>query len=280
MDTIYVDAAKAVPKKTKAIKLYHKEDFAGMRAAGQLTAKCLDMLVDFIAPGITTREIDEYIFGFGVQHNAVPATLGYRGYGYSSCTSINEVVCHGIPGERALENGDIVNVDITFILDGWHGDSSRMYGVGEVRRKAQKLIDTTYESLILGIQKAKPGNTTGDIGSAIQKHIERHRYSIVREFCGHGIGKLFHESPNILHYGQRKSGDVLKPGMIFTIEPMVNFGAAGIKVLSDNWTAVTQDGSLSAQFEHTIGITDTGCEIFTKSPKKLDKPPLTKVNPK
>ena len=274
MNTTYVDAEKEIPKKSKAIKLYRKEDFVNMRAAGQVTAKCLDSLVDLIKPGVSTKEIDEYIFDFGVQHHAIPATLGYRGYGFSSCTSINEVVCHGIPSERKLENGDIINVDITFILDGWHGDSSRMYGVGEIKRKAQKLIDTTYESLILGIQKAKPGNTTGDIGSTIQKHVERHRFSIVREFCGHGIGRLFHENPNILHFGQRKSGDVLKPGMIFTIEPMVNFGKAGIRVRSDNWTAETQDGSLSAQFEHTIGITEAGCEIFTKSPQKLDKPPL------
>ncbi len=278
MNTTYVDAEKSIPKKSKAIKLYRKEDFVNMRAAGQITAKCLDSLVDLIKPGVSTKEIDEYIFDFGVQHHAIPATLGYRGYGFSSCTSINEVVCHGIPSERKLENGDIVNVDITFILDGWHGDSSRMYGVGEIKRKAQKLIDTTYESLILGIQKAKPGNTTGDIGSTIQKHVERHRFSIVREFCGHGIGRLFHENPNILHFGQRKSGDILKPGMIFTIEPMVNFGKAGIRVRSDNWTAETQDGSLSAQFEHTIGITETGCEIFTKSPQKLDKPPLKNAN--
>ena len=278
MNTTYVDAEKEIPKKSKAIKLYRKEDFVNMRAAGQVTAKCLDSLVDLIKPGVSTKEIDEYIFDFGVQHHAIPATLGYRGYGFSSCTSINEVVCHGIPSERKLENGDIINVDITFILDGWHGDSSRMYGVGEIKRKAQKLIDTTYESLILGIQKAKPGNTTGDIGSTIQKHVERHRFSIVREFCGHGIGRLFHENPNILHFGQRKSGDVLKPGMIFTIEPMVNFGKAGIRVRSDNWTAETQDGSLSAQFEHTIGITEAGCEIFTKSPQKLDKPPLINAN--
>ena len=278
MNTTYVDAEKEIPKKSKAIKLYRKEDFVNMRAAGQVTAKCLDSLVDLIKPGVSTKEIDEYIFDFGVQHHAIPATLGYRGYGFSSCTSINEVVCHGIPSERKLENGDIINVDITFILDGWHGDSSRMYGVGEIKRKAQKLIDTTYESLILGIQKAKPGNTTGDIGSTIQKHVERHRFSIVREFCGHGIGRLFHENPNILHFGQRKSGDVLKPGMIFTIEPMVNFGKAGIRVRSDNWTAETQDGSLSAQFEHTVGITESGCEIFTKSPQKLDKPPLMNAN--
>ena len=275
MTTTYVEAAKNLPINSKAIKLYDSDAFVGMRTAGQVTAKCLDALVDIIKPGITSNEIDEFILEFGAQHQAVPATLNYRGYPFASCVSANSVVCHGCPSDKKLENGDIVNVDITYIIDGWHGDSSRMYGVGEIRRKAQKLIDITYESLILGIQKAKPGNTTGDIGSIIQKHVERHRFSIVREFCGHGIGKSFHEHPNILHYGQRKSGDVLKPGMIFTIEPMVNFGKAAIEVLEDKWTAVTQDRSLSAQFEHTIGITETGCEIFTKSPANLDKPATT-----
>ena len=278
MNTKYVEAASAAPKKSKAIKLYSQNDFTEMRAVGQVTAKCLDELVDLIKPGITTKQVDEFIFEFGSRHGAVPATLGYRGYPFSSCTSVNNVVCHGFPDDQKLINGDIVNVDITFILNGWHGDSSRMYGVGEVKRKAQKLIDVTYESLMLGVQQAKPGNTTGDIGSTIQKHVERHGFSIVREFCGHGTGKLFHDTPNILHFGQRKSGDALKPGMIFTIEPMVNFGNAAIKILEDKWTAVTKDDSLSAQFEHTIGITETGCEIFTKSPKNMNKPPLSYGN--
>ena len=274
MNTFYIEAAKAPEKNTGHIRLYNEDDFKGMRRVSQLTAACLDELYDFIEPGLTTQAIDEFVFEFGRKHGAVPATLHYRGYGFSTCTSVNEVVCHGMPDSRKLREGDIINVDVTFLLDGWHGDSSRTYGVGKIAGKANRLLNITYKSLLIGIEQAKPGNTTGDIGAAIQKYVEKNRCSVVRVFCGHGVGRLFHDAPNILHYGKRKSGDVLKPGMIFTIEPMVNFGHHDVKVLSDHWTAVTRDGTLSAQFEHTVGITENGCEVFTKSPRGLDKPPV------
>jgi len=208
-----------------------------------------------------------------IEAGGVPATLGYRGYTKSCCTSINHVVCHGIPGDKALKDGDIVNIDVTPILDGWHGDTSRMYLVGDVPLKARKLVDITYECLMLGLEQAKPGNRLGDIAHAIQAHAEKHRYGVVRDFCGHGLGRLFHDSPEVIHAGRPGTGPELKPGMFFTVEPMINIGRADVKLLDDGWTAVTRDRSLSAQFEHSIGITETGHEVFTKSPKGLDHPP-------
>jgi methionyl aminopeptidase len=209
-----------------------------------------------------------------MDRGALPATFMYRGYTKSCCTSINHVVCHGIPNDKPLREGDIVNVDVTYILDGWHGDSSRMLAVGEVPRRAERLIEVTHEAMMRGIAAVKPGATTGDIGAAIQDYAEgEERMSVVRDFCGHGLGRLFHDEPNILHYGRRGEGVLLKPGMFFTVEPMINLGRPHVKVLADGWTAVTRDRSLSAQFEHSVGVTETGVEIFTLSPKGLDRPP-------
>ena len=271
----YVDAATAPLKNTGAIRLYGAEAFAGLRRAGRFAADCLDAVVPLARPGVTTQEIDDFVHDFALKGGALPATLNYRGYNKSVCTSINHVVCHGIPDDRPLKDGDIVNIDVTFVVDGWHGDSSRMYLVGDVKRAAARLVDVTYESLLRGIAQVKPGNTTGDIGHAIQTYVEAERCSVVRDFCGHGIGLLFHDTPNILHYGEPNTGIELRPGMVFTIEPMVNLGRPAVKVLSDGWTAVTRDRSLSAQFEHMVGVTDTGCEVFTLSPKGLHKPPYT-----
>ncbi|MBX3453315.1 type I methionyl aminopeptidase [Ferrovibrio sp.] len=256
-----------------AIRLHKPEDFEGMRKAGQLAAATLDYITPFVVPGVTTGKLDELCHNFMVENGGIPATLGYRGYSKSCCTSINHVVCHGIPGEKRLEEGDILNIDVTPILDGWHGDTSRMYHVGAVGVKARRLCDITYEAMMRGIEVVKPGATTGDIGHAIQKFVERERFSVVRDFCGHGLGRIFHEPPNILHYGRPGTGVPLRAGMFFTIEPMVNAGKFDVKVLSDGWTAVTKDRSLSAQFEHSIGVTETGYEIFTISPKGLHKPP-------
>jgi methionyl aminopeptidase len=269
----YVDAATAPLKNTGAIRLYGPEAFEGLRRAGRFAAECLDAVAPLARPGVTTQEIDDFVHDFSLKGGALPATLNYRGYNKSVCTSINHVVCHGIPDDRPLKDGDIVNIDVTFILDGWHGDSSRMYLVGDVKRAATRLVDVTYESLLRGIAQVKPGNTTGDIGHAIQSYVEAERCSVVRDFCGHGIGLLFHDTPNILHYGEPNTGIELRPGMVFTIEPMVNLGRPAVKVLSDGWTAVTRDRSLSAQFEHMVGVTETGCEVFTLSPKGLHKPP-------
>ncbi len=271
----YVDAAIAPLKNTGQIRLYAPDDFDGMRKASRLAASALDALCEIVAPGIATQQIDDFVLQFGLDHGAVPATLNYRGYTKSCCTSVNHVVCHGIPNEKPLREGEIVNIDITYILNGWHGDSSRMYGVGRVKRAAERLIDVTYEALQRGIAAARPGNTTGHIGAAIQTYVEGERCSVVRDFCGHGVGRLFHDTPNILHYGNPGDGLELRPGMIFTIEPMVNLGRPHVKVLADGWTAVTRDRSLSAQFEHSVGITAEGCEIFTRSPAGLDKPPLS-----
>ena len=215
---------------------------------------------------MTTQSIDDFILEFGLARGALPATLNYRGYRKSSCTSINHVVCHGIPNDKPLRDGDIVNIDVGFVLDGWHGDSSRMYGVGTLKRAAERLIEVTYECLVRGIAAVRPGGHMGDIGHAIQTYAEGERCSVVRDFCGHGVGRAFHEPPNVLHYGERGEGAEIRPGMIFTIEPMINLGRAHVKLLSDGWTAVTRDRSLSAQFEHTIGVTETGVEIFTLSP--------------
>jgi methionyl aminopeptidase len=255
------------------IKLHGPEGFEGMRAAGRLAAEILDALVPVVAPGVTTREIDDFVFARMREAGAVPATLGYRGYTHSCCTSINHVVCHGIPADKALKDGDIVNIDVTPILGGWHGDSSRMYLVGDVPVKARRLVDVTYECLMIGLEQARPGNRLGDISAAIQRHAEKNRYSVVRDFCGHGLGRLFHDSPEVVHAGRPGTGPELRPGMFFTVEPMINIGRADCKLLDDGWTAVTRDRSLSAQFEHSIGITEDGCEIFTASPKGYDKPP-------
>ena len=269
----YLEADTAPLKNTGHIKLYSERDFAGMRRASQLTARALDLIADMIKPGLTTKAIDDFVFQFGLDNNAVPATLNYRGYTKSCCTSINHVVCHGIPDTKPLRNGDIVNVDVTYILDGWHGDSSRMYNVGTVKRAAERLVEVTYEALMLGVAEVKPGNFTGDIGAAIQDYAESERCGVVRDFCGHGVGLLFHDAPNILHYGRRGEGVEMKPGMIFTIEPMINLGRPHVKVKSDGWTAVTRDRSLSAQFEHSVGVTEDGCEIFTDSPAGHTMPP-------
>ena len=271
--TAYIDAAQAPLKNTGAIKIYNEEDFAGMRKASQITAKCLDELSHMIKPGVTTQEIDDFVYEFGVENNAFPATLNYRGFTKSCCTSINHVVCHGIPNDKPLREGEIINVDVTYVIDGWHGDSSRMYAVGEIKRAAERLIQVTYKSLMLGIEAVKPGNTTGHIGEAIQTYAEGQRCSVVRDFCGHGVGKLFHDAPNVLHYGHAGEGVELRPGMIFTIEPMINLGRPSVKVLGDGWTAVTRDRSLTAQFEHSIGVTENGCEIFTASPAGYTLPP-------
>jgi methionyl aminopeptidase len=270
---IAVAADNRVESRNGVIKLHGPDAFEGMRRAGRLAAEILDALAPQVAPGISTDEIDAIVQRMTLDAGAVPATLGYRGFTKSCCTSINHVVCHGIPGDKVLKDGDIVNIDVTPILDGWHGDTSRMYFVGDVPLKARRLVDVTYECLMLGIEQARPGNRLGDISNAIQVHAERNRYSVVRDFCGHGLGRLFHDSPEVVHAGHPGTGPELKPGMFFTVEPMINIGRADVKLLEDGWTAVTRDRSLSAQFEHSIGITETGCEIFTKSPKGLDRPP-------
>lgn len=265
--------AESPPTRSTAIKLYDESGFAGMRKAGRLAAEILDALVPHVVPGVSTGELDDIVRRMTIDGGGVPATMGYRGYEHSCCTSINTVICHGIPGDRRLAEGDIVNIDVTPMVDGWHGDSSRMYIAGEAPIKARRLVEVTYECLMLGIEQAKPGNRIGDIAHAIQSHAEGHRYSVVREFCGHGLGRLFHDAPEVVHAGKPGTGPLLKPGMIFTIEPMINIGKPHGKVLEDGWTAVTRDRSLSAQFEHSIGITENGCEIFTASPKGLHKPP-------
>jgi methionyl aminopeptidase len=272
-DYLAVADTEAPASRSGAIKLYGPDGFKGMRAAGQAAAEVLDSLVPHVRAGVTTQEIDEIVYAGMVARGGVPATLGYRGFTGSCCTSINHVVCHGIPGERALRDGDIVNIDVTIVLDGWHGDTSRMFLVGDVPIRARRLVDVTYECMMLGIEAARPGNHLGDIGHAIQAHAEKHRYGVVRDFCGHGVGRVFHDAPEVVHAGRPGTGPELRPGMFFTIEPMINIGKPAVKVLEDGWTAVTRDRSLSAQFEHMVGITDEGCEIFTRSPKGYDKPP-------
>ncbi|HEY4174552.1 MAG TPA: type I methionyl aminopeptidase [Rhodopila sp.] len=259
---------------SRRITIHAPGDFAGMRAAGRLAAQTLDFIAPHVKPGVSTAILDKLCDDFILENGAISACLNYRGYPKSICTSINHVVCHGIPSDRKLENGDILNIDVTVILDGWHGDSSRMYAAGTPNTRARNLIDVTYESLMRGLKVVKPGATLGDVGHAIQTYVEANRFSVVRDFCGHGIGRRFHEPPNVLHFGRIGEGPILRTGMFFTIEPMVNAGRPEVKVLDDGWTAVTRDRSLSAQFEHMIGVTDTGCEIFTLSPAGLDKPPL------
>ncbi len=248
------------------IRIYEDADFAGMRATGQVTAQILDEVAEHVFPGQATGAIDAFIEKRVTEMGTTSATIGYRGYQHASCISVNHVVCHGIPGEKKLKDGDIINIDVTVIKDGWFGDSSRMYVAGKLSRKSERLIQVTHDSLMKGIEAVKPGNTFGDIGHAIQNYVEAQRMSVVRDFCGHGLGRVFHSPPNVLHYGRPGTGAVLEEGMFFTIEPMVNLGRAETKVLADEWTAVTRDKSLSAQFEHSVGVTKDGCEIFTLSP--------------
>ena len=255
------------------IKLHGPEAFDGMRKAGRLAAEILDALVPLVQPGVSTEALDTAVREMTLDGGAVPATMGYRGYAHSCCISINHVVCHGIPSSKTLREGDIVNIDVTPLLDGWHGDTSRMYLVGDVPLKAKRLVEVTYECLMLGIEKARPGARLGDIGAAIQAHAEQYRYGVVRDFCGHGLGRLFHDAPEVVHAARAGTGPELRAGMFMTIEPMINLGKPAVKLLSDGWTAVTRDKSLSAQFEHSIGITEDGAEIFTLSPRGLHKPP-------
>lgn len=251
---------------TPIIPIHKAEDYEGMRAAGKLAAAALDMLVREAQPGITTEKLDDLALQFALDHNAIPAPLNYRGFPKSICTSINHVVCHGIPNNKPLKIGSILNIDVTLILDGWHGDTSRTIPIGNIPIKAARLLDVTYNSLMKGIEVVRPGAKTGDIGHAIQSYAEAERCAVVTDFCGHGLGKVFHSQPNILHYGIPNTGVELSEGMFFTIEPMLNLGGPDVKVLKDGWTAVTKDKSLSAQFEHTIAVTKTGYEIFTNSP--------------
>jgi len=268
------DSIEVARRSAFAVTTHRPEDFEGMRRAGRLSAEVLDLLVSEVMPGVTTEKLDQIAFDYVLGHGGLPACLGYRGYRHTLCTSVNHVVCHGIPSERTLKDGDIINIDVTVVVDGWHGDTSRMYYVGEVKRKAQRLAEITYESMMRGIAAVKPGATTGDIGYAIQSFAEdQERCSVVRDFCGHGLGRIFHALPNIVHYGRPGQGVVLKPGMFFTVEPMINLGGYAVKVLNDGWTAVTRDRSLSAQFEHSIGVTQDGFEIFTLSPKGWHAPP-------
>jgi len=273
MDRYVTVTEEDVAARTGAIKLYGPEGFAGMRRAGRLAAEVLDALVPHVVPGVETQEIDRLAREHMLRDGGIPATINYRGFTHSLCTSINHVVCHGIPSAKTLRDGDIVNIDVTVILDGWHGDTSRMYLVGDVPLKARRLVEVTYEAMMLGIEQAKPGNRLGDVAHAIQSFAERHRYGVVRDFCGHGLGRIFHDAPEVVHVGRPGTGPELRPGMFFTIEPMINIGRPDVKLLDDGWTAVTRDRSLSAQFEHSVGITETGCEIFTLSPTGLHHPP-------
>ncbi|QPM92183.1 type I methionyl aminopeptidase [Pseudooceanicola algae] len=259
-------------RRTGAIKLYGPDAFEGMRRAGALTARCLDGVCDLVREGSALAQIDAFVRDFAAAHDATPATLGYEGYQYACCTSVNHVVCHGFPDQKKLRDGDIVNVDVTLIHDGWHGDSSRMYVVGKPKRAAERLIQIAHEAMMRGIRAVQPGARLGDIGHAIQTYAQAERCSVVRDFCGHGIGQVFHDSPDILNFGRPCTGPELREGMIFTVEPMINLGRADVKMLADDWTAVTRDKSLSAQFEHSIGVTSKGVEIFTLSPAGLHAP--------
>ena len=285
--TDFIDAADAPLRNTGQIKLHGPEAFEGMRKAGRISAECLDMLIPHVVPGVSTSRLDDLAREYLLDNGSTPACLFYKGYRHTVCTSVNHVVCHGIPGPKLLKEGDIVNIDVTGIVDGWHGDTSRMYAVGETPRKAMRLMDVTYECLMKGIEAVKPGARVGDIGAAIQAHADQFKYSVVEAFCGHGLGRVFHDAPNILHFHKKRpvrlrgheeqadqrEGDLpLKPGMIFTVEPMINLGRPDVALLSDGWTAVTRDRSLSAQYEHSIGITETGVEIFTLSPTGLHTP--------
>jgi len=251
----------------------YSEKFEKMRIAGKVASKTLDMITEYVKPGITTEKIDKLCYEFIKDNGGHSAPLFYRGYKKSVCTSLNHIVCHGIPSDRILEEGDILNIDVTAILNDYYGDTSRMFAVGEISVKAKNLINSTYESMMNAIKILKPGSKLGDIGYEIQSYVEEKGFSVVRDFCGHGISNTFHEPPNILHYGKKNTGQELKPGMTFTIEPMINAGKYESKLLNDGWTAVTKDKSLSAQYEHTLGITENGYEIFTESAKGYTKPP-------
>ena len=260
------------------IRIHEPADFAGMHRAGRLAAEILDGVAPLVEPGVSTAELDRAIEDAVTAAGATSATIGYRGYRHASCISVNHVVCHGIPDlAKKLKDGDILNIDVTVIVDGWYGDTSRMYVAGALTRKAERLLEVTHDALMRGIAAAKPGNTFGDIGHAIQTFVEGHRMSVVRDFCGHGLGRVFHAPPNVLHYGRPGTGPVLEEGMFFTIEPMVNLGRPETKVLADDWTAVTRDKSLSAQFEHSIGITATGADVFTLSPAGLFHPTYSRA---
>jgi len=254
------------------MKNNHQEAFEKTRESGTLASNALDEVASYVKPGVTTEFLDKICYEYIKDNGGYSAPLFYKGFPKSSCTSANHVICHGIPSKKYLVEGDILNIDVTAIVDGWHGDTSRMFPVGEISVKAKNLINATYEAMMLGISVIKSGIKTGDIGHAIQTYVEKKGFSVVRDFCGHGIGIKFHEEPNILHYGNKNEGKILKTGMLFTVEPMINIGSYHSKTLSDGWTAVTKDKSLSAQFEHTIGVKDDGYEIFTKSKSGLDRP--------
>ena len=251
----------------------YKENFEQMRIAGSLAAETLDEVTQFVKPGVTTNKIDKICYEFIRDKGGFSAPLFYRGFPKSCCTSANHIVCHGIPGDKNLKDGDIINIDVTAIVNGWHGDTSRMFYVGDVSIKNKNLVSTTYNAMIRAINKIKNGIYLGDIGETIQTYVEKKGFSVVRDFCGHGIGKIFHEQPNVLHYGKKGEGIQLKTGMMFTVEPMINEGIFNTKLLKDGWTAVTKDKSASAQFEHTVGVTEDGFEIFTKSKKNYEQPP-------
>ncbi|MEM6412775.1 MAG: type I methionyl aminopeptidase [Pseudomonadota bacterium] len=272
MDQSVTDVDLILARKPGDIRIHDEAGFEGMRKAGRLVAECLDMLVPEVEPGVTTAYLDDLIIQFIMDNNALPATLGYRGYRYASCISLNHVICHGMPSDKVLKDGDILNIDVTLILDGWHGDHSRMYAAGTPRRKAERLMDVTYDAMMAGIEAVKPGARLGDIGGAISAIARKNRLSVVEDFCGHGLGQLFHDEPNVVHSAAAGSGPELKPGMFFTIEPMLNIGRKNAAILSDGWTAVTRDRQLSAQFEHSVGVTEGGVEIFTKSPAGFDMP--------
>ena len=259
--------------RNEPVTLHDEEGFAGMRKAGRLAAETLDFITPHIKAGVTTLELNDLCHQFITDHGAIPAPLDYKGFPKATCISVNHVVCHGIPSEKTLHDGDILNIDITTIVDGWYGDTSRMFWVGDVSVKAKRLTEVTYEAMMRSIRMVKPGVTLGDIGHAIQSYAEAARFSVVRDFTGHGLGRVFHAAPTVLHYGTPGEGLVLEEGMIFTIEPMINTGTWQVKILSDGWTAVTRDRGLSAQFEHSIGVTKDGVEIFTQSPQGLTMPP-------
>ena len=254
------------------IRIYEPGDYAGMAEAGRIAATILDDITFHISVGQTTAELDRIITEMVAAHSATSATIGYKGYQHASCISVNHVVCHGIPADKRIKDGDILNIDVTVVVDGWFGDTSRMYVAGKLPRKSERLIQVTHDALFKGISAVLPGNSFGDIGHAIQTYVENHRMSVVKDFCGHGLGQVFHAPPNVLHYGRPGTGPILEEGMFFTIEPMVNLGRPETKVLADDWTAVTRDKSLSAQFEHSVGVTATGCEIFTLSPADIFHP--------
>jgi methionyl aminopeptidase len=275
MDKTMNDQAEQVPSRDgRFIKIHDEVGFEGMRKAGRLAAECLDFITPHVIPGMSTDELNTLCHDWTLERKAVPAPLNYRGFPKSICTSINHVVCHGIPSAKIIVDGDIINIDVTVILDGWYGDTSRMFYVGKRSLKAQKLVETTFECLWRGIEMVRPGATLGDIGHAIQSFAESKRYSVVRDFCGHGLGRIFHDAPNIMHFGRPGEGEVLREGMFFTIEPMINLGRLDVKILSDGWTAVTKDRSLSAQFEHSLAVTKDGYEVFTLSPTGLFCPPF------